>query len=186
MFRMVCSMHLAENPIVVGGAERVVQLDDTLVTRKRTKSESDVPQCWIFGGIDVATGACFLCYVEDKSSVTLAPLIKRHVAAGSIILTKKDHEGYSGIKDIAVAPAYRHRVVTRSRHFADPDLNSWTSSIECLWSKVKVHCKYLKGKKNEQLEARLNEFVWRKFYGKSGIPVFDNLLLHISRMYPTF
>ena len=56
-----------------------VEIDETKIGR--------IEGHWVFDGVEQETNWCFLILVEMKNAATLVPLIKTHVAAGSVLVS---------------------------------------------------------------------------------------------------
>uniref|UniRef100_A0A914HGG1 Transposase n=1 Tax=Globodera rostochiensis TaxID=31243 RepID=A0A914HGG1_GLORO len=51
--REICSQQLLNNPIRLGGVGRVVQIDESLMARRKYHRGHEVPERWVFGMYDV-------------------------------------------------------------------------------------------------------------------------------------
>ncbi|RUS88033.1 hypothetical protein EGW08_004199 [Elysia chlorotica] len=61
-----------------------VEIDESLVARRKNEVGRVVQQRWVFGGICRETGRGFLVLVPNKEADTLLPLVRDHIAPGSI------------------------------------------------------------------------------------------------------
>uniref|UniRef100_A0AC35GY06 ISXO2-like transposase domain-containing protein n=1 Tax=Panagrolaimus sp. PS1159 TaxID=55785 RepID=A0AC35GY06_9BILA len=85
-FRDLCQNYFVQNPVIIGGPGIVVQIDETVITkRKYNRGRMPSSEKWFFGGIEVGSGRAFICPVERRTRDVLIPLIQKHIAPGSII-----------------------------------------------------------------------------------------------------
>ncbi|RUS71147.1 hypothetical protein EGW08_021092 [Elysia chlorotica] len=140
----------------IGGPGVVVEIDETLITRRKYNRGRLPTQIWPFGGIERVTKRKFIVpltgdVAENRTKETLLPLITKYIVKGSVIYsdafrsyhTIKDlgsviysdaFRSYHTLKDLG----YTHCVVNHSKNFVDPeDPNVHTQNIERLWKDVK-------------------------------------------------
>lgn len=92
---------------------------------------------WILGGVDRQSKRRFIVRVPDRKKRTLWPILRRHVAPGSLLMTD-DFASYKGI-DRALG-FHAHQSVVHRENFKDPLFPEvYTNGVECLWSKLKRH-----------------------------------------------
>ena len=87
--------HLLRNPMQIGGPGRVVEIDKSVIARRKYHRAHRVSERWAFGGIDPESNLGFLVLVDDRSATTLLPLIQQFIAPGSIIYSD-ELAAYSG------------------------------------------------------------------------------------------
>ncbi|RUS85680.1 hypothetical protein EGW08_006556 [Elysia chlorotica] len=179
----VCSWWLLNNPYQIGGPGLNVEIDESLVARRKNEVGRVVQQRWVFGGICRETGRGFLVLIPNKEADTLLPLVRDHIAPGSIVHSD-GLRSYNGIVHLPVVPAYQHFVVNHNQNFVDPQTGACTNTVECYWKNAKKRFKSMIGVHNSQLGSHLDEFMWREIHGKSHQEALQNMILHISQWYP--
>ena len=85
--RKVCVNKLLLGPSILGGPGRVVQIDETQMTRRKNNVGRVQTPIWVFGGIDCTTKKSFLFEVEDRSAASLMPLILQYIRPGTTIVS---------------------------------------------------------------------------------------------------
>ena len=175
--RDVCrEMVIFRSDSIIGGVGHIVQIDETLLSRRKYNRGRMYPPIWLFGGIDTQTKEIFLVPVITRNADTLIPIIQRHVIPGTTIVS--DCWGaYNRLGELG----YVHRTVNYSRNFVDPVTGAHTNSVECLWSKLKYRNKKECGTSRRLLHTYLAEYQWRRLYGNNA---FRNIVDHIRRLYP--
>lgn len=181
-FRDICSHHLVRHPEQIGGIGQIVEIDESVVARRKYHLGHRVPERWVFGGINPSDNKGFLVMVPNRSAETLLPLIERHIAPGSIICSDQ-WASYNNITSIDVSPPYEHRTVNHSENFVNPADGTTTNHIECMWKNCKRKFKTMNGIQSTMLTSHLDEFIWRQRYGKTHKDAFEHILSHLSEWY---
>ena len=181
--RDVTSHHLLNNAYQIGGVGHIVEIDETLMC-KRKHSVGRLPvQRWVFGGYDRQDKIGFLVFVNDRTKETLLPMIRKYIKPGTTIYSDC-WAAYSGIRDLNVQPPYEHFTVNHRHNFVDPITQVHTNTVECYWKNAKRKFKTMMGIQSSMVESHLDEFMWSEIYGKTFQDRFDNVLLHISQWRP--
>jgi len=184
-YRDVCSNWLLRNHIQIGGEGVTVELDESVVARRKYNRGWLIKEKWVFDRYAPTSGGVFLELVPDRSASTLLPLVRKYVVPGSTIITDK-WKSYCGISKMEVEPRYLHQEVDHSKNFVDPKTGACTNRIEAMWNSCKKKFKTMCGVQQSMLPSYLDEFLWRQQHGKeSGSAAMQNILKHIAEWYPT-
>ena len=183
LFREICSQYLIRHRQQIGGPGVIVEIDESLVAKRKCHVGHIVPERWVFGGVNAATNIGFLVFVENRSAEVLLPLIEQFIAPGSIIHSD-GWAAYNGIPAIPVIPPYVHQVVNHNQNFVNPQNGATTNHVECFWKNAKRRLKTMAGTSTVMLPSHLDEFMWRQLRGRSGAEAFANIMDDISEQYP--
>ena len=162
----------------MGSSGKVVEIDKTLLTKRKYNRGRVVEKQWCFGSIDRGINKCFVVPVERRHAVTLLPLIKQYVVPGTTIVSDQ-WVGYSTIKDMP--ERYEHETVNHSLHFIVPETGAFTNIIEHLWQKFKQGHKARYKTESTLLQSYMDEFVRKTIYGDSAL---YHLLSQMQEHYP--
>lgn len=183
-FRDICSWKLLQSPDLfeLGGVGHVVQVDESVVTRRKYNRGRIVPEKWVLGLVDCTTKRSVLCYVEQRSAEVLTEIITKHVLPGTEIWTD-GWRGYSLLPTLGGVSPYLHKTVNHSANFVDPHTGVCTNRVEGYWAKMKKFCRTLGVMNSAMLPEHLDHFLWMEHFGPSGNVAFYNITQHISQKY---
>ena len=162
--REICVNHFDDNQNLIGGPGSVVEIDETLIVKRKYNRGRMLASGWLFGGIERRTDGQFKCFmrvVYDRSGDHLKFLIRRHVARGTHIITD-GWGGYMGLSEMG----YEHSVVIHERNFISPDNSDvHTQRIEATWCSLKRFVRSRGTNKSEFYVEYICEWIFRrKFY----------------------
>lgn len=182
--RDICSWQLLQQPILLGGLNVVVQIDESLfVKAKYQRGHAQYrPQRWVFGIYDTVAKRGYITFVNSRDEGTLLPIIQQIILPGSIIHSD-EWRAYNGITRLPHPQPYRHHRVNHSANFRDPVTGVHTNHVEAMWSRAKRKFKIMNGTNEQLIPSYLDEFMWRERYGEDTSTAFNNLN-HISARYP--
>ena len=100
-FPDVCSHWVLEKPIQLGGVGYTVQIDESLLSKRKNNRGRISPQRWIFGIYDVEQKLGYLREGPDRSAATLLPIIQEIVLPGTVIHSD-EWAAYNGIANLPV------------------------------------------------------------------------------------
>ena len=171
--REICAMDLLATPIVIGGPNSIVEVDESLFSRRKNDQGRVLPQQWVFGGIDRQTRECFLFAVPDRSAATLLPIIQGSIRPGSTIMSDM-WAAYGGIG----ALGFTHLQVNHTYNFVDPVTRAHTQNVENNWKNAKMRNKRHHGTHRSMVDSYLCEFMWRQRNRNNDL--FDQILRDIA------
>lgn len=178
--REVCANTLICNPVIVGGPNTTVEIDESLFTRRKYAVGRVFPQQWVFGGICRETGECFMFTVPDRTAATLMPIIRTNILPGTTVLSDQ-WRAYNGIGTV---PGFTHQTVNHSLNFVDPNSGANTQRIERSWKAAKERNKRHNGTHRHMLDSYMCEFMWRNRIRVRKLNAFDTILQDIVEFWP--
>ncbi|XP_029635052.1 uncharacterized protein LOC115210589 [Octopus sinensis] len=158
--RDICSNNLINNPYQIGGVGHVVEVDESLMCKRKYNRRRTPQERWVFGGYDREDKKGFILFVADRSSETLLPIIKKFIRPGTTIHSDC-WPAYNGIAEMDVTPKYIHFTVNHSQNFVDPLTGVHTNSVECYWKNAKRKFKTMMGVHSTMVDSYLDEFLWK-------------------------
>ena len=155
-----CAQYMnAESRSKIGGTGLIVEVDETLFSKRQSNKGRIFPEQWVFGGVCRDTNQCFLVCVPDRSAQTLMQAITDNVNEGTTIYSDC-WKGYSS-SDLQLA-GFQHCTVNHTYHFVHPETGAHTQNIERLWGSLKWRNKKQRGTKRDFLDSYFIEFLWRR------------------------
>ena len=145
----------------IGGEGLTIEIDETLMSRRKYHRGRILSEKWIFGGLCRETGENFAYLVPDRKGETLLEIIQQNVLPGTIIHTDQ-WAGYNILDQLPFPQQYVHYSVNHSKNFVDPITHVHTQKIERLWREIKrIKHKY-NGLLRKDVDLHLAEFLWRR------------------------
>lgn len=86
-FRNICSWHLLQRPILLGGVGITVEIDESLFLKAKYHRGHALyrPQRWVFGIWSPNEHLGYVVFVDRRDAATLLPIIEQHIRPGSVI-----------------------------------------------------------------------------------------------------
>ena len=153
--REVCVEIVAAERGQIGGPGKIVEIDESKFGKRKYHRGKHVEGQWVFGGVERGSKRCFLSIVANRSSATLIPLIKEHIAPGTTIISDC-WKSYQCLSE----EGFKHLTVDHSVTFKDIETGASTNVIEGLWSCVKRELPQ-SNRSKILFSSYLGEFMWR-------------------------
>ena len=146
----------------IGGPYRVVEIDESLLHRRKYNVGRGKEEGWILGGIERPQGAMdkprvFLAVCPDRSKESLQTLIQKWVKKGTIVLTD-GFASYNGLSKFG----YHHYVVNHKKHFVAPNSRAHTQRIEGLWGQIRKDGLPRVGCRFHDVSFHLSAYLYRR------------------------
>ena len=113
--RDVCVSYFLNHPEQIGGAGRVVEIDESLFSKRKYNRGRVLQEQWIFGGYDPVDKKGFLVPVPKRDAATLLPIVQQWVLPGTTIHSDM-WQAYNQFGNMG----YPHGTVNHSLNFVDP------------------------------------------------------------------
>ena len=121
--RDVCKEIVLREFTPIGVAGHRVQIDESLLSRRKNHQGRMYPQIWLFCGIDTTTKNIFLAPVKKRNRERLIPIIQRHVLAGTTIVSDC-WRAYDTLGELG----YTRLNVNHTQNFVDPTTGAHTNT----------------------------------------------------------
>ncbi len=166
--RNICSWALMQLQLcdqTLGGPGKVIQIDETVISKRKFNVGRLVPEKWVFGLYDSETRLGFLQFLSSTDHETLMPIICQKIKPGTAVWS--DQWGaYNWIANRPPFPsAWTHSTVNHQRIFVDPNTGTTTNHFEAMWKRAKSSLKSMNGTMEDWIPAHLIEFLWRQRFG---------------------
>ena len=169
-FRNACFEHVINQDFpLIGGEGKTVEIDETLVSKRKYHRGRMLSQIWVFGGICRETGEIFMRVVDDRTAPTLLDAIYHCIAPGTKIISDQ----WKAYNELDKSQIYMHETVNHSKNFVDPITKANTQRIERLWRDLKDSCRKKCGIPREDVELYLAEFVFKHYNMKNNSRKFE-------------
>lgn len=137
---------------------------------------------WVFGVISTATSPAKGYYevVASRDRATLLPILEKCLQSGSEVYTD-DWGAYRNLEQHLPNHVARHQVVVHADNFMDPVTGVHTQEAESAWANLKSPLKGWHGISRDDLQAYLDNRMWRQWRGLDSI--IGNFLPVLSSQY---
>jgi IS1 family transposase len=156
--RNVLGKYLEQNPPVIGGNGNIVQIDETVIAKRKHNRGRIIPQKWVVGAIDTVSKDIIIRHLDNRSRDELRNVICDAITESCTVTT----DLWRGYLNIFENRDITHNTVNHSENFVDPITGAHTNSIENVWSHLKQSLRRKYQRRSTHLQSYIDEFLWRK------------------------
>ena len=159
----------------------VVEIDESAFGKRKYHRGKVRNTQWVFGGVERGSNMekVFMVPVPNRKRSTLWPLIFKHIAPGSIIMSDS-WKAYDGIGN---HNGYTHLKVNHSVNFVDPITGAHTETIEGSWFHAKRSMPR-HGTRRTMFASYFASFIWyRRYGGKYCLNRYETFIRHIAQVF---
>ena len=157
-FRQLVSSALDSYDAIIGGQGIVVQVDETKMGKRKYHRGHRVKGAWVVVGVELTEERrVFAEVVPDRSGDTIAHVLGRHIAEGSILHT----DCWRAYGTVASIYGLEHCTVNHSEGFKDGETGVHTNHVEGTNFAIKRTVP-IRNRTASFLPLYLSEFVWRR------------------------
>ena len=175
--REVCANDLLQNPMMIGGPGMVVEVDESIFTRRKNNRGRVLPQQWVFGGWCRDTKESFMYTVPNRTADTLVAIIQDVIRPDTTVMS----DLWRAYNSLGTA-GFQHLTVNHSMNFVDPITGAHTQSVERSWKSAKERNKRHNGTHRQILDSYLCEWMWDQRH--SNVDKFDRIWADIVSYWP--
>ena len=153
----------------LGGPNKIVEVDESNICRRKYHRGHPVKGQWVFGGVQRESGRTCLVPVRDRTADTLVAIIRDWIEPGTTVVS----DCWGAYRNLELQ-GFTHRTVNHSIHFVDPDTGAHMKTIESTWRAVEVFLgQYNRG---EDYEYHLAQYMFMARYKAQGVSPFLQFL----------
>lgn len=157
-FREIISIDMKNNKEKIGGLGMIVEIDETLLGRRKNNRGHHVEGVWTIIGIERGPERRgFGVVVEHRDATTIRKVIQDNVCIGSTLYTD-EWRGYIGISE---ACNVEHKTVKHKDGFKDMETGVCTNTVEGLNRAVK-HSIPARFRNNQYAPQFIDQFFWKR------------------------
>lgn len=161
----------------IGGAGKVVEIDESKFGKRKYHRGHHVEGQWVFGGIERDSGECFMVPVERRDKETLLPIIKNWILPGTTIMSDC-WKAYDCLTD----EGYMHQKVNHSIEFVDSQSGACTNRIEASWNAAKRTIE-ASGRRKQFYHGYLSKYMFQKRCQLQKLDQFKEFMKAAGKLY---
>lgn len=177
VLRDFVSFYLSSNQTKLGGRNKIVEIDEMKLGKRKYHRGRRIEGQWIFGMIERDSDPLKICFfpVNDRTMSTLKEIIINYVEPESIIISDC-WKAYNFLENYN----YIHLKVNHSHEFLDPITGAHTNNIEGSWNLLRKSMPRF-GTTKRMYYGYLQEHIWRRINKNKDL--FFEIIKIISEIY---
>lgn len=175
--RDVCSFKMVSLQQLLGGEGVIVQIDESLMFKRKNNMGRVVQQHWVFGMYDLSLRKGYLVNVPNRTTQTLIPIIQRWILPGTTIISDQ-WAAYNTLPTLG----YLHFTVNHTQNFVDPQTGATTNHVEAFWSRIKRRLKYISSSQGDMKWSHLDEACYKHWYGFKSNNIWEFMELYLQHL----
>lgn len=157
--RIRISRYFAANPMILGGPNCVVQIDESKFNFNVKAHRGHAPRSpiWVFGIVDTSFSPArgYMQIVERRDKETLIGIIQAHVRPYTVV-NSDEWAAYASLSN----HHYVHNTVCHKYNFVNPETGTHTQHVESYWNRQKLRIKKAKGLIASAMPAVIEEYMF--------------------------
>lgn len=161
--RQLTSESIEPSSLVIGGANVIVEIDETKMGKRKYHRGHRVDGVWVIAGVErTPEKRIFAVEVENRNAATIIEIIRKHVHPGSTIYTDC-WKAYDLACDFL---EYDHSTVNHSKYFKDPITGVHTNTVEGCNNGLKTLIRP-RNRVKRGIKYHLMYYIWRRHNRKN-------------------
>jgi hypothetical protein len=179
VFREACAKYLAHNCRLLGINTSVVQIDETLIARRKYNHGRMIREQWLFGAIDSVKNHFILRNITRRTKEELRRVIMDTISEEALVVSDMlSAYMFLFTNDLPQL----HLTVNHSTNFVDPETDAHTNSIENFLMRLKQGLRRRYQRSREHLGSYLDEFCFRaRFKREDKFNMFCEIIRSINK-----
>lgn len=170
--------YFVRNPIILGGPEVIVQIDESKFNFNVKAHRGHAPSepIWVFGIVDTSFRPArgYMRMVENRDRNTLVAIIREHVRPNTIIYSD-EWRAYANIGELE----FIHGTVCHKYNFVNPITGVHTQHVESYWNRQKYRIKKSKGLIKVAMKNVLDEYMFFDLWNEN---IYEALMSKIIKL----
>ncbi|KAG0436895.1 hypothetical protein DMUE_3986 [Dictyocoela muelleri] len=175
--RMASKKILTESMSKLGGEDKIVEIDETVVVKRKYNKGRIKRTKWLFGCIERGSNNFLIRNIDNRTKDELLRVIQETVLEN----TQIHSDMWSSYMSIfSSSQDYTHLSVNHSQNFVNPENGDHTQSIEALWSRLKSTLRSKFQRRHDYLESYIDEFCFKSKFKNTKPKAFLLLLQNLE------